>query len=70
MAIRKSFSKTSKTKIRFSPKDADKILEQEFMDDRGNIFKTIIDITPHSPRTPIIEWNVKYNDKKEKEESE
>ena len=63
MAVKKSSTKTKKTNIRFSPKGADKIFEQEVIDDRGNTFKMIIDLKPHSIRTPMIEWNVKYNDK-------
>lgn len=60
----KKFSKrvTRRTKVKLSPREADEIIRQEFIDDRGNRFIFKIDVKPHSPMTPTIEGTVKYKD--------
>lgn len=52
-----------KTKVRISPENAEKILEQEFTDSKGNKFNLNIIFKPHKPSEPTIEGFVKYNDK-------
>lgn len=54
----KKYSKriTRKTKIKLSPEQADKIIQAEFTDSKGN--KTYVDfnVTPHNPfKTPTIQ---------------
>ena len=47
MAVKKSSTKTKKTNIRFSPKGADKIFEQEYVDEKTGIdVKTIFRLSP------------------------
>lgn len=61
MGKRYSKTTTKKTRIRLSPKDAEKIIEAEFTDSKGN--KTYVDfnVTPHNPfKTPTIQGFRKY----------
>lgn len=56
MGKRYSKRSTRKVKLRLSPKDAQKIIETEFTDSKGN--KTYVDfnVTPHNPfKTPTIQ---------------
>lgn len=65
IGMAKRFSKKTKRKttFRLSPKDAEKIIQAEFIDSRGN--KTYIDfnVAPHNPfTTPTIQWYRNYTD--------
>ena len=53
----KKFSKTvtKRTKVRLSPRDAEEIIKEEFVDSKGRKTITDINITPHSPTTPTIQ---------------
>lgn len=52
-----------KIKIQISPKDADKIIEQEFTTENSNRIRKEFIFRPHSPNDSTIQFNVKGNRK-------
>lgn len=61
MAKRFSSKRTRKTKVRLNPKDATKVIEAEFTDSKGNKIYFDMNIIPHLPNKPTLEWERKYN---------
>lgn len=49
MTKRYSKRTTRKTKVRLSPKDAERIIRSEFTDDNGNHHILDVNFRPHSP---------------------
>lgn len=67
MARRYSKKNTRKTRIMLSPKDADKIFRQEFMDEKGNKIINIFRFKPQNPFKPDFTqtFTTKYKPKEE-----
>lgn len=60
----KRFSKrtTRKTKVRLSPKEAETLFKEEFIDSRGNKHIFRIDFKPQSPFEPDYKQTIEYKD--------
>lgn len=60
----KRYSKkvTKKKRIRLSPKNAENIIEKEFIDSKGNKIFTNINIKPHRPSIPTIQIEREYKE--------
>lgn len=56
--------KSKKTKIKISPKEANKILEQEFADIKGNKVQININFAPHPINEPTFAWQRQYDNQK------
>lgn len=64
MARKFSRSRTKRTRYKLTPKQADEVIRQEFIDSRGNRHIFRMDVTPHNPNKPTIEGTVEYKDNK------
>jgi len=63
--MKKVFSRKTKkkTQVKLTPREANEIIKQEFVDSRGNKFIFRMTGNPHSPKEPTIEGTVEYNDR-------
>ena len=62
MAIRITRRKSKKTKVRLQPNEARNVIEKEFADSRGNKVKLRVNLNPHSPKEPTVDWQRKYGE--------
>ena len=51
-----------KKTYRLSPKEAEDILKQEYIDSRGNKYDFRFKFKPHKPSEPTIQSTVEYRD--------
>lgn len=61
----KKFTKrnTKRTTIRLSPKEAEKIIQEEFTTEGENRMRKDIIFSPHSPNDGTIKFNIRKNRK-------
>lgn len=61
----KKFNKrvTKRTKVKLSPKEAEKIIQEEFTTEGGNRMRKDIIFSPHSPNDGTIKFNIRKNRK-------
>lgn len=62
--MKRVFSRKTKkkTQVKLTPREANEIIKQEFIDTHGNKFIFRIDLTPQKPNQPTIDGNVQYKD--------
>lgn len=63
MGKRYNKKSTRKVKIKLSPVDAEKIIQEEFTTENGNRIRKEFIFKPHLPNEPTIKFNIKGNRK-------
>ena len=62
--MKKVFSRKTKkkTQVKLTPREAETVLEKEFIDVKGNKIKFRFDFNPHPIDEPTIKWQRQYGD--------